>query len=525
MNIIDKNMSQPSRRKGTVALMATSYISFALVMVKGICLVPLYIKYIDLQIYGAWLATGSIIAYFGLLQFGMSGVIIQRVASAYGEKDYERLGFILGAGLPVGLLLSSLPIILGIILAPWVPSIVNITGIESTQIKLAFILAAFGTSLMIAMYIVGGTLVALQRQLVHGMFLVMGDILGVVTTIVLLTSGYGILAIPAGTLVWALISAFGDGLYLLWFMRNRLSNVRIRFRKRELKDISIQSTWQFFARSTSTIARQSDNLIVAILMGPSFCVLLTLTKRASEMTSRLIMYFVGSFFPGLAHLHGEDDLTKFKEITLLLFKVTSFFGIGLMGSYLFFNDRFMNLWVGSKFFGGFMLTGLFYIYGLLLILVTLFYNVIFSKGEIITTARANIAEAFVRIPLCFVLVKFLGIKGAVMTGILAILPTTFWIQAKKTLELINFTSENILNIMRTLILQILTSLIIGFILRGFWNPVGVVEFIYCAALYLIMVFSVCIFFDKELLLIVLNTTKRFLRKYKKKEEAKASIGL
>ena len=78
----------PSRKKGTIALMATSYVSLALVMVRNLVMIPLYLACIDNRLYGAWLATGSIVTYFGLLDFGLNGVLMQRVASSYGERDF-----------------------------------------------------------------------------------------------------------------------------------------------------------------------------------------------------------------------------------------------------------------------------------------------------------------------------------------------------------------------------------------------------------------------------------------------------
>ncbi len=518
-----KNIMSPSRRKGTIALMATSYVSFALLIVKGILLVPHYLRYIDARLYGAWLATGGIVAYFGLLQFGMSGVLVQRIAAAYGERNFVRLGFILGSGLPIGLALSCLPIMLGVPLSPWIPKIVHVSGVDATQIKTAFILAVLGTSLMLAMYMMAGILIALQQQLVHGTILIVGDILGIVSIIALLLSGYGILAIPAGTVVWAMVSAVGDGAYLSWFMKSKLSNVEIRFRKKELKDLSVNSAWQFCSSSTSAIARQSDNLIVAILMDPRFCVILSLTNRASETLSRFAMFFVGSFSPSFSHLHGENDLNKFKRLALLLFKATSFFGTVLMGSYLFLNDKFMALWVGPMFFGGFILTGLFYVYGLFLIAATLFYNIIFSKGEIIFSARANLAEALLRVPLSLVLVKFLGIKGVVVAAILAIFPTAFWAQAKMVVKIFNLSAGDILRGVGGTISQVFSSVIIGVILRGFWDPSGIIGFILFACLYFVLVCIVFISLDKEVLFMAKDWTNRSFKRYARTEEIGAEL--
>jgi O-antigen/teichoic acid export membrane protein len=512
LNNLSINTHTPSRKKGTIALIISSYASLFLGVVKGLVLIPIYLYYIDDRLYGAWLATGSIVAYLGLFDFGLGGVLIQRVASNYGKRDFRHLGSILGTGLSIGLVLSFIPLFLGLLLSSWVPDIVKITGGDAEELRHAFIIAAVGTSLMLGMYHVGGVLTALQRQIVHGMLLVFGDILGIAVTVILLLNGYGLLAIPAGTLIWALISFLGDGLYLWWFIRKKMFQVSIRFKGEDFKDLFLHSVWQFGSRSAYTIARQSDNFIIAALIDPLLCTVFTLTKKASDMLALLVRHFIGAFLPGLAHLHGEDDREKLKNITSLLFKIASLSGVCFMGGYLFLNEEFVRLWVGSKYFGGMILTGLFCITAFFMILSTFFYNVIFAKGEIISAARANISEAIIRIPLSIFLVIFWGIKGAALASVVAILPTSFYMQAKSFLKASNFSKYDVLLALRIIGLQILVAFSAGIFLKSLWSPEDIVEFICFGVLYMVLVFSICVFLDKELFLSVLDIQRAFFKR-------------
>jgi O-antigen/teichoic acid export membrane protein len=506
-------MSKPSRKKGTIALIISSYSSLIIAIVKGLVLIPIYLYYIDDRLYGAWLATGSIIAYLGLLDFGLNNVLLQRVASSYGENNFNLLGSILGTGLVIGFFLSLLPIFAGLIFSGWITSIVKVSGDEASQLRSAFIIAAVGTSLMLAMYNVGGVLAALQRQAIHGFFLVLGDITGILITVFLLIAGYGLLSIPLGTLTWALISFSGDGLYLWWFIEKKLADISIKFKVKEAKDLFLQSAWQFGSRSAVTATRESDNLIIAILTDPKLCTIFTLTKKASEMLALLVRNFIGAFLPGLAHLHGEGDKEKFKKITIVLFKMTSLSGICLIGGYLFLNKQFVRLWVGSEFFGGMILTALLCVSALFIIFSTFFYNVIFAKGEMSTAAKANIAEAFIRIPLCIVLVMLWGIKGAALAAVLAVIPTSLLIQAKKCLVLLNLSKKDFLNYLKIMVFQILLALITGIILKSIWKPEGINEFLFWGAFYMTIVIIFCTYFDKELRSIVLDFKRAFLEKF------------
>ncbi|MBU0571105.1 MAG: oligosaccharide flippase family protein [Candidatus Omnitrophica bacterium] len=502
-----------SRRKGTIALMFSGYASLVLTMVKGIVLIPLYLHYIDTRLYGAWLATGSIVAYFGLCDFGISNVLVQRVASNYGKQDFRRLGSTLGTGLMIGIVASCLPVFLGLILLPWIAEAFHITGVEASQLKLSFLMAAVGTSLMLMVYNVGGVLIALQRQIVPGMFLVIGDILSVVVTLVLLVLGYGLVAIPIGALVWGISAVLGNGIYLWWFLKTKLPQVSIRFKKNDARDLSFQSVWQFGAQAAVTLARRSDNLIIAALIDPSFCVILTVTKKAVEILTLIVRYFVRAFLPSLAHLHGEGDKKKFKKISVITFKITMLAGICLMGGYLFFNKSFVNLWVGKEFFGGGALTKLLYVYGFFVIIGTNFYVILFAKGEMVTAARAYIAEALICVPLSICFAMIWGIKGIVVAGILAIISTSFWIQAEKIIRIFNISKRDILSAASGIGMQGLISLIVGVIFITRWKREGIVDILVFGCLYVGTVFFMGIFFDRKSRVYIFQMQKKLFSKY------------
>jgi O-antigen/teichoic acid export membrane protein len=493
-----KNIIQFSRKKGTIALLATSYVSIALVIVKNIVMVPLYLSYIDNRLYGAWLATGSIIAYFGLLDFGLNGVLVQRVASNYGKKNFERLGNILGIGLMISLALSCIPLLFGFLLSSWLPGIVHIAGVEAQQLKTAFICASIGTSMMLAMYCVGGALIALQCQMFHGIILVAGNILELLTIIVLLEKGVGIVAIPAGTIVWGGIALLGDGTYLWLFMKRNKLRLSFVFKADIIKDLFLQSIWQFGARSASAVAKQSDNLIVGVLLDPISCVVLTMTKKASDLLTMLVGHMAGAFLPSLAHLHGEDVNEKFKKITLMLYKITSLLGICFMVGYLFFNRHFVNLWVGADNFGGELLTALFCVYALFLILTNTFYNVIFSKGEMITVAQANISGAIISILLSIIMVQAWGIKGVAIAAIIAIMPTNFFMQGRKFIAVLKLSKPEILKLVKILIIQILLSYAIGLIFSNLYIPHNFISLIIIGICYLMTALFCGVIADRSL---------------------------
>ena len=64
---------------------------------RNVLLVPVYLAYVSTEEYGAWLATGGTLVQLLISDYGVSGVILQRVAASYGANDRVRLAGVLGA--------------------------------------------------------------------------------------------------------------------------------------------------------------------------------------------------------------------------------------------------------------------------------------------------------------------------------------------------------------------------------------------------------------------------------------------
>ncbi|MFX6330865.1 hypothetical protein ABTF76_21670, partial [Acinetobacter baumannii] len=58
-----------------------------LAIARNILLVPLYLKFVSLAEYGAWLATGATLIQLLVSDFGLAGVLMQRSAALHGAGE------------------------------------------------------------------------------------------------------------------------------------------------------------------------------------------------------------------------------------------------------------------------------------------------------------------------------------------------------------------------------------------------------------------------------------------------------
>ena len=75
-------------------------------VIRGLFIVPFYLKYIDNTIYALWLATGNIVVWLTFVDPGISNVLQQRVAYFMGKKDLITLSKVITSGIVLSGLIS-----------------------------------------------------------------------------------------------------------------------------------------------------------------------------------------------------------------------------------------------------------------------------------------------------------------------------------------------------------------------------------------------------------------------------------
>ena len=183
------------RRAATIANLVYQYVSIGFILINGIFVIPLYLKFIDLKIYGAWLATGSLITWLLTVDMGLGNLIRQQAAKAFGSGDMKVTGETIGTGLIISGAVGLIPAIAGLIISPFIPGLFGIYGAGAEALSLAFLLAAISASLIIIVGAPGAAQQGLQRNISYTIVYVMGATSGVTCIIILLLKGYGVLAV------------------------------------------------------------------------------------------------------------------------------------------------------------------------------------------------------------------------------------------------------------------------------------------------------------------------------------------
>jgi O-antigen/teichoic acid export membrane protein len=320
------------------------------------------------------------------------------------------VGRSIGTGWAIITCLSILTVLIGLLLSGLVPHWFPLETGQAKELGLSIFLAAVGSSLVFFAGAPGVTQQALQRSEVYLLVYITGWIVGIISIVVFLFKGMGLISIPLGNVVSGLLWSFGSSLDVIYFTKKKLG-ISIGWCARYLREIKGLIGATFLNQTGRILARSCDAFFVGIFLGLQVVPVVVFTSKLWTLAISFGQRISVAFVPGLAHLWGEGDKNKAAEIYTKVLRVTIWFVAFEAATLVFLNRTFIGLWVGRKFFAGNM-------FNLLMSLSVFFYVYSYALGQILFSANiikgpalAIFIQNVAYLVLLTVLLKVIGIVG------------------------------------------------------------------------------------------------------------------
>jgi O-antigen/teichoic acid export membrane protein len=401
------------------------FAAFVLAVVSGLLLIPLYLRFVPIGEYGAWLATGNILVWITALDPGLSTVLQQRVAKAFGSGDIRGVRTYAAGGLVLNAIVAVLVALLGMALADHVAGWVNLDAtVDHALIETAFRWATIGAALTVFSFAIVAVNQGLQSSLGIGVIYTTVSLASIVVTVVLLFAGHGLLAIPYGSVVRGAGLIVGNGAYLAW----RLVTDRIGFgvAMSSLPELMKLSGFTFLGQAGSTIASNADAFVVGRFLGVEEVPALVLTRKVPEVCRMVLERPAVAFMPAISHLVGSGDVVKAGAILLRLLRLILWLTGLVVGGLWIFNGDFVRLWVGGDLFAG-SAVNIVICAGLAITVYSrVFSNLCTALGDIKMNSVAVLVQSLLFVPLVYFGTMHLGLLGAVAASLVSTLLVSLW---------------------------------------------------------------------------------------------------
>lgn len=418
-------------------------------ILTGIVLVPVYLRYIDQSLYGAWLATGNVLAWFTLFDPGLGRVLTQKIAQAYGAQQLHKVGSLIFPGFVFAVGLGILIIIVGQLLAPYVPRVVSLSDPSlARELETAFRVAIFGVGLTIFSFAPASINRGLMRAAQMGLAGFLGMTGYVITILICIYSGLGIYSLAIALISRSAIT----GILNLSFMIHTLVMARIPvpFSMANSRQLMSASLFTFLSRSATRLSRNSDALLVSALFGPAVVTPFELTKRGLSFATSILQRPSNALTSSISHLHGENDSEKMLEVMQRALRVLLFFSMLAAFAFLSLNGEFVRIWVGADLYAGELINLFFVLSFLAIIARTICVDLTMALGDFRAIGTIGIIEGFIYVPLAILLASRFGLTGIAATAAMTFFAIVGWFYGRAFLRRLRVAASDFALLLRTL---------------------------------------------------------------------------
>lgn len=400
-----------------------SYIAIVINAIIGFFYVPLLLFYLGPNEYGLYQLLGAMVAYFAIMDFGLSATIIRFYSKYVALKDYERVKNLLGISRIIYYLLSGLTIMAGYILYINIDNIFfdSLSSYELIESKKIFILLLLNIVITLLANIYNSIITANEKFV----------FLKTLTIIQILLQPFIVVALisvsPKAFTMTLILTVFNffASLVKLYYCKVILKvEIKYSFFDRTLIISMVKFSLSIF---TVTIVDQifwrSNQIILGIINGTASVALYSIAAQIYMNYMPLSTVIQGVFLPKITQLYSnktsDQDLSNmFIRIGKIQYMLLSFVLFG----FILYGKEFITIWVGSKYIEAYWITILILIPFTIELMQNIGLTIMQAKNKYSFRAKLYTLMAIFNLALSWILSIHYGAIGAAFaTGLVLIL--------------------------------------------------------------------------------------------------------
>lgn len=212
----------------------------------------------------------------------------------------------------------------------------------------------------------------------------------------------------------------------------------------------------------------SDTIILGFFFNPIDILPFSLTQKLTQMIQENLQTLGNSSWATLASLHRSGQHDEFEKMLISLTRVIIFLSIVLCAPLIFLNHSFINLWVGTKFYAGDLLTTIAVINTYLMGIFSLWGWCLSGSGKIKIQIPIYTINAIINFITALIFIKLIGLSGPIIGTLIGFL-TAYIILIPRALEKeFNVNAYKLRTIILFPLLYLLIPIIINFIYKDFF---------------------------------------------------------
>jgi len=378
-------------------------------IINSILLLPLYLKNIDKDTLGVWLATGNILAWMTMVDPGLGDILQQKIAVLSGQKNEGEISRTIGSGFIACVFVLLISILFGFLCYIFVGNLINKDVSHYPNLSMALMLSVVATGLSLVSFGMSGINQGLHNSAQVAICSISANFLFLFVNLLFLFLGFGVLSIALANLFRAAYINFYNIISMLTVVKKRGMEIifKISHFKEFIRIFSVTST----SKVITSLSYSVEMIVLARYIPPSMITIYEINKRPINILYSLIGRHSVALMPLISHAKGLDDKVFIIDLIFKQFRFYSYAVLFTCLIFIFNYDNLITAWTGD---GQFIGQSILYILvgGFFFSLISYFMATVgYALGDIKMNSIYGIVRNVIFGVLIFLSARYYGIVG------------------------------------------------------------------------------------------------------------------
>lgn len=328
-----------------------NYVQASVNLVVHFVLTPIVVARLGAVGYGIWVLLNAILFYLKFLDLGFYNSLVKYVAEFAERKEWSTVNGLTATTI-AALAVAGIVAFAGSCVVAWwfVPHMINAPSANIEELQTATLL--IGANLVVAFpgSALSAVLEGRQRFDILSTVAIPITIASAIATVVVLSFGYGVIALVLVTIGSTVFSAAGN-----WaFLRRLYPEIRLDFaavasgmRFSHIHQIRGYSTWTSLNEILAEGGAELEKLLIPVLLTVSLLTPYTLIVTVAAAIFLVIEPITDALFPLTSAVDAIADRVRLRKVLVRGTKLVVGVSLPLAIAIFFFGRDFILIWIGA----------------------------------------------------------------------------------------------------------------------------------------------------------------------------------
>jgi O-antigen/teichoic acid export membrane protein len=400
--------------------------NFLLTVIVTLVMTPLIVHSLGDRYYGSWTLIGTVIGYYGLLDFGLSSAVTRYVSQALGRHDLKSMSDTASTAFVLFTAISAVGFLVTLAIVAGCPLFVR-DPTEVVFFRKVFIVMGTTVAIGFPFRVFTGILVSFLRH-DYVALLSIGRAIGANALVyVALGAGHGLMAL----VVINSLASVCEYVSSYFLAHTKIPQVAVwprHFARARVRELFAYSSTSLAIQMADLVRFRLDAVVIAIFLNVRLITYYSLGAGLIDYFGACLISMIGIAAPLFSQYEGRGDpetlVKRFLDITRISTAVSVFIGLSI----IFYGKQFIEAWLGPGFESSYRIAVILCVPSIVALTQSPGIQLLYGLSKHHYFAISNTCEGLLNLLLSLLLVQSYGIYGVALGTALAMIVVKICVQ-------------------------------------------------------------------------------------------------